>query len=636
MEDAGTGSGTSFDDVRGFHRPTTGASVISHDADIENDALSGSCADVKGTPVAVHSDLFGLTFRDSPIGMVVLDPSGRYVAVNEAFARVLGRSVDELESRHFSEYTHPDDLPRDVELMNRLAAREVPFYQVHKRLLHRDGDTIWARVTVSDVVADDDGTDHHYVAQVEDITEIRRARDLLERRALYDHLTGLANRTLLIERLGQALESHEPRAATVACVFLDVDHFKMVNDSLGHDAGDTLLVEIARRIQGAVRSADTVARLGGDEFVVIIEDVMGVDAAQAVLHGIATAVNQPFYMNGHELAPSVSGGLAMAAPGLSAESLVRNADLAMCVAKQGGRARVEVFNEAMQETALTKLSIESELRVAIREGELVVHYQPVVDLETQETVAFEALVRWQHPVRGLLLPDEFIPISEDANLVIPLGTVVLHEACEFLAARPHFTGRVFVNVSTRQIGTADLAQVVRSALQTTGVSPHQLGLEITESGMLLATASARADLKALTDLGVDLILDDFGTGYSALSSVLQNPVSGLKLAREFTLRLGDRGTGDRISTAMAALTRSLNMYGVIEGIETEAQFAIARRHGWQLAQGFLFGHAVPASEIALGLPVHQSDQTDADDTASQWAVQAALPLPSWLEVAAQR
>ncbi len=586
--------------------------------------------------MGAHHDLFGLTFRDSPIGMVVLDPSGRYVSVNEAFARVLGRSVEELEGRHFAEYTHPDDLPRDIDLMNRLASGEVPFYQVQKRLLHHDGDTVWVRVTVSDVMADDDGEAHHYVAQVEDITEIRRARDLLERRSLYDHLTGLANRTLLMERLEQAIETHEPRAATVACIFLDVDHFKVVNDSLGHDAGDTMLLEIARRIKGAVRPADTVARLGGDEFVVLLEDVMGVDAAKAVLHGIAAAVNQPFHIDSHELAPSVSGGLAMAAHGLSAESLVRNADLAMCVAKRGGRARVEVFNESMQETALTKLSIESELRVAIREGELVVHYQPVVDLETQETVAFEALVRWQHPVRGLLLPDEFIPLSEEANLVIPLGAMVLREACEFLVARPDFTGRVFVNVSTRQIGAADLAQVVRDALEATGAAPHQLALEITESGMLLATASARADLKALTDLGVDFIIDDFGTGYSALSSVLQNPVSGLKLAREFTLRLGDRGTGDRISTAMAALTRSLNMYGVIEGIETEAQFAIARRHGWQLAQGFLFGHAVPASEIALGLPADLSDLAEEDDAPFPPAAETALPMPGWLEEVGQR
>jgi len=276
--------------------------------------------------------------------------------------------------------------------------------------------------------------------------------------------------------------------------------------------------------------------------------------------------------------------------------------MAMYAAKQAGRNRVAIFDASMRENAMTRLSIESELRTAIRDGELVVYYQPVVDLETREIVAFEALVRWQHPQRGLLLPDEFIPISEDANLVIPLGSVVLHEACKFLVERPHYKGRVFVNVSTKQIGTADLTRVVKQALETTGAPASQLGIEITESGMLITSAAVRADLKSLVDMGIELILDDFGTGYSSLSSVLQNPVAGLKLAREFTLRLGDRGTGDRISTAVAALTRSLDMFGIIEGIETEAQYAIALRHGWPLAQGFLFGHALPASEIALGLP----------------------------------
>ena len=552
--------------------------------------------------MATGSDMFALTFRDSPIGMALLDSSGHYVEVNQAFGRILGRPADHFIGRHFGEYTHPDDLPRDIELMQQLYRDELPFYQVQKRFLHREGDTIWARVTVSDMPVDEDPKGHHYVAQVEDVTEIRRARDLLERRALYDHLSGLANRTLLMDRLERALETHEPRAATVACIFLDVDHFKTVNDSLGHDAGDSFLVELARRVQSAVRAADTVARLGGDEFVVILEDVMSIESAAAVMHSITDAVRQPFTIGGHELAPTVSAGLAMATPGVTAESLIRNADMAMYSAKQAGRDRASLFDASMREMAMTRLSIESELRTAIREGELVVYYQPVVDLETREIVAFEALVRWQHPQRGLLLPDEFIPISEDANLVIPLGAIVLQEACKFLVERPHFTGRVFVNVSTRQIGTADLSRVVRNALATTGASASQLGLEITESGMLMATAAARADLKALVDMGIELILDDFGTGYSSLASVLQNPVAGLKLAREFTLRLGDKGTGDRISTAVAALTRSLDMFGIIEGIETEAQFATARRHGWQLGQGFLFGHALPPSEIALGLP----------------------------------
>lgn len=574
-----------------------------------------------------RKDMFALTFRDSPIGMALLDSAGHYVEVNDAFGRILGRPADHFSGRHFGEYTHPDDLPRDIDLMAQLARGDLPFYQVHKRLLHREGDTIWARVTVSDMLVDDEPRGHHFVAQIEDVTEIRRARDLLERRALYDHLSGLANRTLLMDRLERALETHEPRAATVACIFLDVDHFKNVNDSLGHDAGDSLLVELARRVEGAVRSADTVARLGGDEFVVVLEDVMDTESATLVMNAITEAVRQPFTVSGHELAPTMSAGLAMATPGVTAESLIRNADMAMYCAKQAGRDRAELFDASMRDNALTRLSIESELRTAIREGELVVFYQPVVDLDTREIVAFEALVRWQHPQRGLLLPDEFIPISEDANLVIPLGAVVLEQACKFLVERPHYKGRVFVNVSTRQIGTADLSRVVRETLAATGASASQLGLEITESGMLMATSAARADLQSLVDMGIEFIIDDFGTGYSSLSSVLQNPVSGIKLAREFTLRLGDRGTGDRISTAVAALTRSLDMFGIIEGIETEAQYAMAKRHGWPLGQGFLFGHAVPASEIALGLP--EAPRAEGDEAVAvavdPEAVEAANP-----------
>lgn len=550
----------------------------------------------------LHDDeLFRRTFRDSPIGMAVLDAVGHYLRVNEAFARILGYSSEEIVGRNFAEFTHPDDLRTGIELLGRVGSGELPFFQSQKRYIHRNGDIVWARVTVSSPSEPgvDDSEERHYLAQVEDITEIRRARDLLEKRALYDHLTGLANRTLLLDRLRHALETHEPRAATVACIFLDVDHFKVVNDSLGHEAGDILLVEIAKRIQDAVRPGDTVARLGGDEFVIVLENVMSQAAAEGLLAVVTAAVQSPVTIEDHEVVPTVSAGLAMAEDGITAESLVRNADMAMYAAKQAGRARVEVFDESLRRVALSKLSIEAELRTAIREGELVVHYQPVVELETRRVVAFEALVRWNHPQRGLLLPEQFIEISEEANLVVPLGSLVLHDACNFLASHPEFTGRVFVNVSTRQIGAADLHRVVKAALASSGVEPRRLGLEITESGVLMATKAAHADLNSLTEMGVDLILDDFGTGYSALSSVLQNPVAGLKLAREFTLRLGDRSTGDRISTAMATLTNSLDMYGVIEGIETEAQFNLARKHGWTYGQGFLFGHPVPADAITF-------------------------------------
>jgi len=533
-------------------------------------------------------------FDHAPIGVAVLDEDGVIVEHNPALSHVLGYGHS-LAGRPLQQLMHSDDVDRDADLREQLLAGELPFYQVQKRLVHSNGAIIWARLTVSHAPTDVSSV----VVQVEDVTEVRRAKDLLERRALYDHLTGLANRTLLLDRLKVALDVHEHRNTTVGVIYLDMDHFKIVNDSFGHEAGDSMLLELANRIQASVRSGDTLARLGGDEFVVVLENVANQAAAEGLLAAISEGVQVPIQVEGHEVMPTVSAGLAMAEPGIDAERLIRNADIAAYNAKLGGRARVEVFSSSLRNNALSKLSIESELRAAIREGELVVHYQPVVELSTRKVVAFEALVRWQHPSRGLLLPEDFIDICEEANLVVPLGAFVLNEACRFIAENPAFRGRVFVNVSTRQIGAADLTRFVAAALTESGIEPHRLGLEITESGMLLATHDAHSDLDRIKELGVDLIIDDFGTGYSALSSVLQSPVAGLKLAREFTLRLGDRSTGDRISTTIATLAHGLDMYGVIEGVETEAQYTLAKRHGWTFGQGFLFGHALPASDIVI-------------------------------------
>ncbi|MES1171033.1 MAG: EAL domain-containing protein [Actinomycetota bacterium] len=533
-------------------------------------------------------------FDHAPIGVAVLDEDGVIVEHNPALSHVLGYGHS-LAGRPLQQLMHSDDVDRDSDLREQLLAGELPFYQVQKRLVHSNGAIIWARLTLSHAPTDVSSV----VVQVEDVTEVRRAKDLLERRALYDHLTGLANRTLLLDRLKVALDVHEHRNTTVGVIYLDMDHFKIVNDSFGHEAGDSMLLELANRIQASVRSGDTVARLGGDEFVVVLENVANQAAAEGLLAAISEGVQVPIQVEGHEVMPTVSAGLAMAEPGIDAERLIRNADIAAYNAKLGGRARVEVFSSSLRNNALSKLSIESELRAAIREGELVVHYQPVVELSTRKVVAFEALVRWQHPSRGLLLPEDFIDICEEANLVVPLGAFVLNEACRFIAENPAFRGRVFVNVSTRQIGAADLTRFVAAALSASGIEPHRLGLEITESGMLLATHDAHSDLDRIKELGVDLIIDDFGTGYSALSSVLQSPVAGLKLAREFTLRLGDRSTGDRISTTIATLAHGLDMYGVIEGVETEAQYTLAKRHGWTFGQGFLFGHALPASDIVI-------------------------------------
>ncbi len=544
-------------------------------------------------------DLFQSTFRASPIGMAILDSEGRYLDLNAGFERILGLGAASVIGREFAEFTHPDDLARDSDLLDQLAAGDLPFYQIQKRYIDAAGDTVWCRVTVSEVPANPAPKNARFVAQIEDITEFRRATDLLERKALYDSLTGLANRSLLLDRLSHALAGHLRRETTVAVLFFDVDHFNLVNDSLGHEAGDALLAVIGQRVQGAVRAGDTVARLGGDEFVVVLENIATQGAAERVAELITAAVQSPITVAGHEVLPTISVGLAIAERGVTAETLVRDADTAMYAAKQRGRARIEVFSSDLRESALNKLSIEGELRAAVRDGELAVYYQPVVDLETRAVIAYEALVRWEHPTRGLLMPADFIEISEEANLVVPLGSFVLREACGFLARHPEFTGRMFVNVSTRQIGPADLTRVVRAALDESGVDARRISLEITESGILMTTKVARADLENITEMGVDLVLDDFGTGYSALASIIQNPVAGLKLSHEFTQRLGDNGSGDRISSAVASLAANLGMYGIAEGIETEAQHRQAKHHGWLYGQGFLYGHPLPEADVSF-------------------------------------
>ena len=565
--------------------------------------------------------LFEPIFDHSPIGMIVTDAAGLVIRVNRAFTHMSGRTEESLLGQPTMSLIHPDDVQNEQDAAQALTAGERDHYRIQNRLVHQSGDTLWTRATVTRVF-DGEGTDL-YVSQIEDLTEARRTKSMFEHRALHDHLTGLPNRTYLLSQLATTLEKAGAQASQLACLYIDIDHLTRVNDSLGHSAGDALLSEIARRIETSTRTGDTVARLGGDEFVVIAPDIPDEEAAEALMNVVCAAVRAPITVEGHEVVTTVSGGLAMGAPGMSAESLVRNADTAMSHAKQSGRNRIAVYTDSLRESALVSLSIEAELRTAIREGQLVVHYQPIVDLKTKKPVAYEALARWNHPNRGVLLPRDFLDALEEANLMVQLGALVLHDACNFIADHPDFTGQVFVNVSSKQIGGANLTRVVRTALESSGVQPSRLGLEITESGMLLATHMEQRDIASLAELGVDLIIDDFGTGYSSLSSVLQNPVAGIKLAREFTLRLGDDSAGDRISTAIANLADSLGVYGVIEGIETQAQHERARQHGWPYAQGFLYAYPAPAHELCMKVEAEYTDQ--ANSPSAQEPLSAASP-----------
>jgi diguanylate cyclase (GGDEF)-like protein len=470
-------------------------------------------------------------------------------------------------------------------------------YDREKRYTHRDGRSVWVRASVS-VVRDVRQQPLHFVVQSEDITEIREAQVQLEQRALYDSLTGLANRGLLMDRLAHALASRRESGSVLAVAFCDLDHFKRVNDSLGHHAGDIVLREVARRLQGAVRRNDTLARVGGDEFVIMLPDVASADVAMTILDRAKHAVERPIEVDGHRVTMSFSAGLAIAHPDSSADTMLRHADRALYASKDAGRARSTVYTTALRSTAMTHLSMEEELRRAVERDEFELHYQPIVRLADHETVAYEGLLRWRHPEHGLLLPGDFLHVAQTSHLMVDIGNIVLRRACEFLGRHPDATWRVFVNVSPAQLGRG-LSSSVRRELTAVGVPPRRLGLEITENGVLIATGSSLAEMTSLADAGVQLVIDDFGTGYSALSSVLTTPVTGVKLDQSFTALLGRDAAADRISAAMASLFLSLGDYAVVEGIETEEQLRAAVAHGWSHGQGYLFGRPVPESELQL-------------------------------------
>jgi diguanylate cyclase (GGDEF)-like protein/PAS domain S-box-containing protein len=564
---------------------------------------------VRSHELRTSEELFRLAFRDAGIGMAITSLEGRFLHVNRALAETLGMSRSELLSRTFQQITHPDDLDADLEQIARLVDGTISSYQKDKRYVTMTGSIIRAHVTAT-LTRDELGRPLHLISHVEDVTAMRRSQDLLERRALYDQLTGLANRSLLLDRLRHALAMHVRNDKLVAVAFVDLDHFKRVNDTLGHDAGDRMLRIVADRMRRTVRPGDTVARIGGDEFVVVLEQVDSPEQADELVRRLLESVQMPLQLDGHLLLPGVSAGLAVNDGAGDAQRILREADTALYVAKDTGRGRRVAFREEYRRAALDRLSVEGDLRAAIQNGDFELHYQPIADLASGQVVGHEALVRWRHPERGLVMPEAFIAIAEDADLIPELGTWVLREAVGFLARHPELPGRVYINISSRQMGrtpvgaddaaqggrgVASFAETVARTLEEFGIAPTRLGVEIPESGVLDATERARAELAGIARLGVDLVLDAFGTGYSALSSMLSAPVVGVKLDRSFTTRLGEGGSDDQVSIAIATVLRALSRFGIAEGIETEEQRSRALAHGWTRGQGWLFGRPLPES-----------------------------------------
>ncbi len=508
----------------------------------------------------------------------------------QAFARYLALVAEE-------------DRPHAARLFSAEAAQDPPVVVRH-RLVRRDGSRRWVQGHMTAAGWDEQGDPVRVIGTMQDVTEQKLAEDLLAHQALHDSLTGLVNREVLLDRLARVLAEPQPDGSLVAVVFLDLDRFKWVNDSRSHATGDRLLVGVARALERALRPTDTLARFGGDEFVVLCERVQGEEDVLHIVHRLARAVEEREGL----VDPDLDGVLVTASMGVAtalhggetdAEALVRDADIAMYRAKERGRARFEVFDEGMRDRATARLQTQSELSAALQGHELRVHYQPVVDPRTGLVTGSEALVRWQHPERGLLMPDEFVPHAEETGLIVPLGSAVLLEACATTARWNRARAvplTVAVNLSARQLGDPQLVEVVTRALAGSGLEPHLLCLEVTETVVMVDAAASALVLERLRAVGVHVAIDDFGTGYSSLAYLLSLPVDLLKVDRSFVAAVTDEGPGAAIVSAVLALARTLGLGVVAEGVETLAQRGTLVGLGVEAAQGWLWGRAVAADD----------------------------------------
>ena len=516
---------------------------------------------------------------------------------NEATASISGYSRDELEGMDFWEMVHPDirEIVRRRGLARQKGDPQLSRYEI--RIVRKDGEIRWLDYSAG--VIDLDGRPA-VLGTAFDVTERKRSEERIRSLAYHDTLTGLPNRLLFADRLGLAVAQAHRLGQRLAVLFLDLDGFKLINDSLGHSLGDRLLEVVAERIHGALREGDTVARLGGDEFTLLLPGVSRAEDAPKVAEKVLETVRQPIAIDGRELYVTGSVGISLYPDdGTDPETLVRNADAAMYRAKDRGRDSYELYAPAMNATAVERLALESSLRKALSQDALRLHYQPLLDLATGSVYGVEALLRWERPGHGLVFPDAFIPLAELTGLILPIGPWVWRSAC-LQVKRWHASGhgdlRLAVNLSARQFQQPDVAAQVTRALEETGFPPTHLDLEITESYAMQNPDAAIQTLRELKAVGVGLSIDDFGVGYSSLSYLKRLPIDTLKIDRSFVRDITTDPDDAAIVTAVIAMARTLELRVVAEGVETEPQRAFLAAQGCDRAQGFLWSRAVPAEE----------------------------------------
>ncbi len=541
---------------------------------------------------------FRIAFASAPTGMAMSTANDlRLLDVNDALAAMLGTTREALIGRTVYEITHPDD--RHLAPVFDRVVSGASSYSLDKRYIRADGQIVWAHTSVS-LMTDEHGQELA-IDHVQDITDQRRAAEHLQWAASHDELTGLPNRAHFLEQLRRRLDGAE--LGSIAVLFIDLDNFKVVNDSLGHAVGDVLLRGMSDRLRSVVRDRDMLGRFGGDEFIVMLDGLQLDVSPSDVAERLREAILEPLEVDGSELYVTGSIGIAFAdRAGVTADELLRDADAAMYRAKARGRDCVEAFAPGAHETSVLTLRTSSELRHGLERGEIVPYYQPIVDLPTGQLTGFEVLARWRHPDRGLLGPDQFLPMAEETGLIGELGAAVLKASLAQLgrwqATVPSLANvSIAVNVSVRQLVDARFNDVVSEALAETGVRADSLWLEITETALMSDVKAATIALRNLRNLGLHLSVDDFGTGYSSLTYLKRFPVEAIKVDRQFVKGLGIDAEDTTIVEAVVNLGKSLGLMVVAEGVETPLQLTRLRETGCDRAQGYLFGRPRPAALI---------------------------------------